>query len=63
MTESKVDTTMQRAKPRKHAIIFLNGRKLVWSVSNGTGGILSEGVSEGTESCILSRGGMRDVVI
>jgi hypothetical protein len=29
MTESKVDTMIQSTKPRKHAIIFLKGRKLV----------------------------------
>ena len=29
MTESMIDTTIHRAKPRKHAIIFLEGRKLV----------------------------------
>ena len=29
MTESTVDTTMHTAKPRKHAITFLKGRKLV----------------------------------
>ena len=29
MTESKADTTIHTAKPRKHAITFLKGRKLV----------------------------------
>lgn len=36
ITVSKVDTTIQSARPRKQAIIFLNGSKFVWSV-NSTG--------------------------
>lgn len=33
MTESKVETTMQSERPAKTAMIFLKGRRLVWSVS------------------------------
>ena len=59
MTESKVETMIQSAKPRKHAVIFLKGRKLVWSVSNCIdGGMHFEGVSEGAESCTVK--GERD---
>jgi len=33
ITESRVETTMQKANPRKQAIICRNGSRFVWSVS------------------------------
>jgi len=32
ITESRVETTMQKANPRKQAIICRNGSRFVWSV-------------------------------
>ena len=64
MEESKADTTIQRDKPRRHVVIFLKGRKLVWSVSNCIDGreLFPEGlkvlwrVSEGTEEGWIREG-------
>lgn len=34
ITVSSVDTTIQRARPKKHAMSFLKGRRFVWSVNS-----------------------------